>query len=194
PSAFEEDVKKSRFLARAAAAHSPEEARAFLEAVREPGATHNCWAWRIGDACRSSDDGEPGGTAGRPILAALDAQGLDHVAVSVARWFGGIKLGAGGLARAYGGAAARCLRDAERRELRPLRKVLLEAGFAHVSPLYGVLERVGVRRLGEERWTGEGVAWDLAVEPERLDALRRAVADVTHGAGRVILCLRGGDP
>src|SRR3546814_18000784 len=77
-----------------------------------PDATHNCWAWRIGDDYRSNDDGEPAGTAGRPILAAIDGQGMDRVVVVVTRWFGGIKLGAGGLVRAYGGTAAECLRRA----------------------------------------------------------------------------------
>jgi hypothetical protein len=88
-------------------------------------ATHNCWAWRIGGDYRSSDDGEPAGTAGRPILAAIDGQGFDRVMVVVTRWFGGIKLGAGGLVRAYGGAAAECLRTAPRVPLVGMRTLVL---------------------------------------------------------------------
>src|SRR3546814_3379804 len=75
-----------------------EDADAALQALAEvsvPDATHNCWAWRIGDDYRSNDDGEPAGTAGRPILAAIDGQGMDRVVVVVTRWFGGLKLGAG---------------------------------------------------------------------------------------------------
>ena len=80
--------------------------------IADPTATHNCWAYRIGSEYRFSDDGEPAGTAGRPILAAIDGQGCDQVVVVVTRWYGGIKLGAGGLVRAYGGCAAECLRAA----------------------------------------------------------------------------------
>src|SRR5690554_2098519 len=111
------EVRHSRFLARATAVAGADEAMAWLQAVSVPDATHNCWAWRIGDDYRSSDDGEPAGTAGRPILAAIDGQGFDRVAVVVTRWYGGIKLGAGGLVRAYGGAAAECLRLAPRLQL-----------------------------------------------------------------------------
>ena len=111
------EVKHSRFIAQAAPATSPEAALAFLAQVADPEATHNCWAYRIGAEYRSSDDGEPSGTAGRPILAAIEGQGYDQVVAVVTRWYGGIKLGAGGLVRAYGGAAAECLRSAERRAL-----------------------------------------------------------------------------
>ena len=88
-------------------------ARLYCE-IGDPQATHNCWAYRIGQQYRFSDDGEPGGTAGRPILQAIEGQGFDQVVVVVTRWYGGIKLGAGGLARAYGGCAAECLRLADR--------------------------------------------------------------------------------
>src|SRR5690606_40308537 len=87
-------------------------AKAFIAAHSDREANHNCWAWRIGQAYRFSDDGEPGGTGGKPILQAIDGQSLDRVAVVVTRWFGGILLGSGGLIRAYGGTAAMCLREA----------------------------------------------------------------------------------
>ena len=80
----------------------------FFAANSDPEATHNCWAYKIGQEYRFNDDGEPGGTAGRPILQAIEGQGMDRVAVLVVRWFGGVKLGAGGLVRAYGGCAANC--------------------------------------------------------------------------------------
>ena len=100
------EVKHSRFIAHAAPVATPADAMDVLKDVEVRDATHNCWAWRIGGDYRSSDDGEPAGTAGRPILAAIDGQGFDRVMVVVTRWFGGVKLGAGGLVRAYGGAAA----------------------------------------------------------------------------------------
>lgn len=95
-----EVISKSRFLVKAAPVQSPEEAQAFVQAVSDPTATHSCWAWKIGNQYRFSDDGEPGGTAGRPMLTAIEGQDFDRVAVVVIRWFGGIKLGTGGLARA----------------------------------------------------------------------------------------------
>ena len=76
----------------------------FFAANSDPEATHNCWAYKIGQEYRFNDDGEPGGTAGRPILQAIEGQGMDRVAVLVVRWFGGVKLGAGGLVRAAAAA------------------------------------------------------------------------------------------
>ena len=194
PCDFEEDIRKSRFLARGAPVHAAEEALAFLDAVRVADATHNCWAYRIGDAYRFSDDGEPGGTAGRPILAALEGQGVDHAVVVVTRWYGGIKLGAGGLARAYGGAAAKCLRAAPKSELRPMVRARLEVAFSDASPFYSLLDRPGVRRLGDGEYTEDGVVWALGIEPGAADALRRIVADVTRGAGRLIIDGRSSAP
>src|SRR5690625_7862489 len=92
---------------------------AFIEERSVPDARHNCWAYKIGDNYRFSDDGEPGGTAGRPILQAIEGQECDFVAVLVIRWFGGIKLGTGGLVRASGGAAAECLRTAHKQKYIP---------------------------------------------------------------------------
>src|SRR4051794_24982489 len=107
---LEQIVKKSRFVALAGPVASEQAAKAFIADHSDPTANHNCWAWRVGQGCRSSDDGEPGGTAGKPILQAIDRLQLDNVAVVVTRWFGGILLGSGGLVRAYGGVAAACLR------------------------------------------------------------------------------------
>ena len=81
-------MRHSRFLARAATAQAPAQAMDFIAHASDPDASHNCWAWRVGQDYRSSDDGEPAGTAGRPILAAIDGQGYDQVAVVVTRWFG----------------------------------------------------------------------------------------------------------
>ena len=77
----EEDIKKSRFVAHAAPVSSIDEAMAFFAAHSDPEATHNCWAYRIGQEYRFNDDGEPGGTAGRPILQAIEGQGMDRVAL-----------------------------------------------------------------------------------------------------------------
>ena len=121
PVQFAIEVRRSRFQARATPIESESDVARFLREVHDASASHHCWAWRLGQAYRSSDDGEPGGSAGRPILAAIDAQGFDRVMVVVLRWFGGTKLGTGGLVRAYGGCAAECLRTAPRLALMRLR-------------------------------------------------------------------------
>src|SRR5690606_11179020 len=114
---YREEIKKSRFEVVASPVGSPDQALAFFAQHAVATATHNCWAYRSGQQYRFNDDGEPGGTAGRPILQAIEGQDCDKVAVLVVRWFGGIKLGAGGLVRAYGGTAAQCLRLAPKIEL-----------------------------------------------------------------------------
>ncbi|MBL0408070.1 YigZ family protein [Microvirga aerilata] len=111
---LEQVIKKSRFIAVAGPLANEQAARGFVTAHSDLNANHNCWAWRAGQTYRFSDDGEPSGTAGKPILQAIDRLELDHVAVVVTRWFGGVLLGSGGLARAYGGTAAACLRAAPR--------------------------------------------------------------------------------
>ena len=137
----EVEIKRSRFIAHVARVDDLAETLAFFESVSDPSATHNCWAWKLGQQYRFNDDGEPASTAGKPIYAAIEGKGLDHVMVVVTRYFGGIKLGAGGLVRAYGGTAASCLRQAPRIEVRPRVRLRVEVAFADLGILYRHLER-----------------------------------------------------
>ena len=175
-----QEIRKSRFVARAAPAATPAAALAWLDAVADRAATHNCWAYRIGQQYRFSDDGEPSGTAGKPILQAIDGQGFDDVVVVVTRWYGGIKLGAGGLVRAYGGTAAECLRTAPRVPI--VRKIAVECAlpFAALAMLTARLPEFDADTLAET-FDADGATLRLALPPERVDALRRLVADVTRG-------------
>lgn len=191
PALHEVVVKKSRFVARAARADSPDEAASFLTEVREADATHNCWAYKIGGQYRFSDDGEPGGTAGRPILAAIEGQGLDHVVVVVTRYFGGIKLGAGGLVRAYGGAAAECLRCADRLEVKPRSQMTLRIPFDALGHVYPLVERFEAAKL-EERYDAQGVVLLLTVAQDRLEAFVAALRDATRGDAIVTFPESGG--
>jgi len=184
--AFTLEARHSRFLAQAAPVESPDAALAFLAEVADPGATHNCWAYRIGAEYRSSDDGEPAGTAGRPILAAIDGQGIDRAVVVVTRWYGGIKLGAGGLVRAYGGAAAECLRTAPRRMLVTLRELELRAGFEDIGAVHAVLAACGAGKL-EERFDSEGVVIRVSVAEAAVDGLRERLRDSTRDRARILL-------
>ncbi|RIH79173.1 IMPACT family member YigZ [Calidithermus terrae] len=183
PHELEQLIQKSRFIARAAPAATPEEALAFLERVREREATHNCWAYRVGPLYRFSDDGEPGGTAGQPILRAIEGQGLDRVMVVVTRHFGGVKLGTGGLVRAYGGVAAECLRQAPRREVRPRVRVALEVPFELSGVVYGLLERGGLPR-DAEGYTARGLRLELTLEAGALEAFQAALRDASRGVLR----------
>ncbi|MEX1827641.1 YigZ family protein [Luteibacter sp. CQ10] len=180
PWRHEEDIRKSRFLAQASTVATPEEALAWFTRVGDASATHNCWAYRIGDAYRFNDDGEPGGTAGRPILQAIDGQGCDRVAVVVTRWYGGIKLGAGGLARAYGGSAAECLRLAPRTPIVAMGRLGMHCDFAELA-----LVSARVRELGgeieRETFVADGADVVVSAPLDRIEAIEGRVVDITRG-------------
>lgn len=131
-------IKKSRFIAWAAPARSREEALNLVEEARQayPDAGHHCWAYLIGDPAAASsaamnDDGEPSGTAGKPILNVLQHKAIGDVVVVVSRYFGGVKLGAGGLVRAYAGATEQVLRDLARVQRQPVATCRITTDFAH---------------------------------------------------------------
>lgn len=180
PCEYREDIRKSRFIALAAPIDTPAQAQAFIDQASDLTASHNCWAWKLGDQYRSSDDGEPGGTAGRPILAAIEAQDCDRVVVLVIRWFGGIQLGTGGLARAYGGCANKCLQQAEKKILVKRLPFTCECTF---SELALVKLRVGEADglVEHETFTASGVELQLALVPHSVEPLGRHLADLSRG-------------
>jgi uncharacterized YigZ family protein len=178
------EIKKSRFLAQAAPASSPGAALAFVDSLRGNGGGHHCWAYRIGQAYRFNDDGEPSSSARKPILAAIDGQGFDHAVVVVTRWFGGIKLGVGGLIRAYGGTAAQCLQQAPRQPIIHVARMVLHCDFAQWSLLEG---RMRERDIAIENVTYGALAVEaiLAVPSGQEPALAHLVADATQGRGNL---------
>ena len=177
---FEKEIKRSRFIAIAAPVDSPEEALSQLEAVRDPEANHNCWAYKVGDQYRFSDDGEPGGTAGRPILAAIEGQNLDGLVVIVTRFFGGIKLGAGGLVRAYGGTAAECLREANKIEIRKRIVIQVRAPFDSIGMIYPLMDQFAAEKLKED-YLDTGIVLTLEIEETLLPPFKTSLADATRG-------------
>ncbi|HEY0662711.1 MAG TPA: YigZ family protein [Lysobacter sp.] len=179
------EVKHSRFLAVAAPVATPEVALAFIAEVGDADATHNCWAYRIGAQYRFSDDGEPAGTAGRPILAAIDGQGYDQVVVVVTRWFGGVKLGAGGLVRAYGGAAAECLRLARRQPLIAYREVELAYPFEDTGAVHAALAQHAAEKL-TEGFAVEGAKLRIRLPADRLGPLKAQLRDATRDRVRLL--------
>lgn len=180
PHRWEQIIDKSIFIAQAVPVESPEEALAQLAHLRFPDATHNVWAYRVGQAYRFNDDGEPGGTGGQPVLRAIDGQGLDGVLVMVTRFFGGIKLGTGGLVRAYGGTAAECLRLAARLEIRPTVRFLLSVPFDCTGPIYPLLDRWPLVRDGEE-YTAAGIQISVTMEEGAEAGFAGAVRDASRG-------------
>ena len=185
------EIKHSRFIAHAAPVDSPQAALEFLGAVADADATHNCWAYRIGSEYRSSDGacpeqgrrGEPAGTAGRPILAAIEGQACDRVMVVVTRWYGGIKLGAGGLVRAYGGAAAECLRQAERRPLVAMQALTVHCGFDDLGSVHAALVAHGAEKE-QGRFTETGATLHLLLPSSQVDALKTQLRDATRNRVR----------
>lgn len=178
---FEQTIKKSRFLAIALPIATEEEAKAAIAVHAETGANHNCWAWRIGAAYRFSDDGEPSGTAGKPILAAIDGQSLTNVVVIVTRWFGGILLGSGGLVRAYGGTAAACLRSAPMVELKPSVEGLVRLDFSDLARVKARLQAIVDLGIAEEQFTATGADLVLRVPETEVETVSRLVSDLTSG-------------
>ena len=175
-------IKKSRFIGCVQPMADRAGAQAVVDALwrQHPGATHVCWALLAGGQSAAVDDGEPGGTAGRPMLAAIEAQGFDRVAVVVTRWYGGIQLGTGGLARAYGGSAAKCLQGGQH-----LERVQRQHGHCHLYfaelPLLKA-QLAGLDALLQtEQYDGEGAQLELAIPPAQLPTLQRLLADLSRG-------------
>lgn len=132
------EIKKSLFIAQIAPVNSEKEAQDFILSVKKDmrDATHNCSAYRIGIkqiAERSSDDGEPQGTAGHPMLHVLQTNNLTNVVATVTRYFGGIKLGAGGLTRAYSSSLANALNDSKIIRFTPHQKIILTVNYTFVG-------------------------------------------------------------
>ena len=186
PAQFQLEAKKSRFLAQAAPVESAAQALEWIRAGADPAATHNCWAYRVGADYRFSDDGEPGGSAGRPILAAIDGQGVDRVAVRVTRWYGGTNLGVGGLVRAYGGAAAECLRTAPRRPLVALVEAEVRFAFALAGAVHALLPALAAEKR-DEAFDADGVRLRLRLPATSYPALAERVRDASRGTARLHL-------
>lgn len=176
---FEEEIKKSRFQGFAVPVQSEEEVKDFLQYKKDPTTTHQCWAWKIGHDVRFNDDGEPTGTAGRPILATIEGNDLTNVLVLVNRWYGGIKLGTGGLVRAYGGCAGQTLLLAEKIELIPTIKAHLACHFSEWATLQYELNQQQI--LFQEDYTSDGVRLICELKLDQVDMMRLFLQNLTRG-------------
>ena len=183
----EDRIEHSRFVCTLGPAASVDAAKEFIARVRAefPDATHHCYAYVIGPPgstalAGASDAGEPAGTAGRPMLKVLLNSGLGDIVAVATRYFGGVKLGTGGLVRAYSGAVQRALRDVGVRERVDEQEARLTAPYAGLAGIRLTLERHGVRIVNES--FGAHVTLALRVPGDRVDEINRALADLTGGA------------
>ncbi|KNE80974.1 YigZ family protein [Streptomyces xinghaiensis] len=186
----ETEVKRSRFLTTLAPAATEADARAVIRRVRErhPGATHHCWAYVIGASGavqKSSDDGEPGGTAGVPMLQMLLRREVRDIVAVVTRWFGGVQLGAGGLIRAYGGAVGQTLDVLGTVARRPVRLATVTVDHQRAGKLENDLRATG--RAVREVCYGDRVRIEIGVAEGDLDHFRGWLADATAGTAALEL-------
>lgn len=172
--------KASRFLAFVAPAENAAQAQDFLAQLRRrfPDATHHCWAWRLGPsgAERSSDDGEPSGTAGAPMLQVLRGANLSNVVAVVVRWFGGTQLGKGGLVRAYGAAVREALTHLPTLARVPTARLCVELPYDRIGAVKRWVDPPRIEL--EEETYGEAVRLVLRVWLGERQELEEKLADL----------------
>lgn len=183
-------MRRSRFITYAGHAPTEDAARAFLEGVRtaHPDATHHCWAYNAGPPGTTarvgmSDDGEPHGTAGRPMLTALLHADVGEAVIVCVRYYGGTKLGTGGLARAYTSGAQGALDLLRTRTKVDWADVTVVVPYAFVDVLERTVASVD-GRVGDRDF-GASVTFGLSIPSGRLDGFERAVADATRGEATI---------
>jgi len=193
--ALEQEVKSSRFLALAHPLRDAGEVEAWMQEVRDlhPGASHHCSAWRFDGLQGFDDDGEPGGTAGRPMLEVLLKRDVQRVAVACVRWFGGTKLGAGGLVRAYGGTVAKMLDQAVITTVHETTTLHVRLPFHQVDAVYRLLDAWPELRRGEPAYHPGGVDLPVTLRVDAIPDLRLALRDATNAEARLLEDLTVGE-
>ena len=175
-------VRGSRFIGTLAPVASPEEAMDLVRAVAAEfhDARHTCWGYRLGiegETFRSSDDGEPSGSAGKPILAQLEGAELTQVAVAVTRYFGGTKLGVGGLVRAYGGATAAVIELADVQAVSITQPYEVTHPYSCSGAVEGLLSARGIATRDAQY--GEVVRFTVDLDPDEADGILRELVERT---------------
>lgn len=180
----QEEIKKSRFICHAKRVYSEEEARDFITAIKKEHykATHNCSAFIVGERSeikRTSDDGEPSGTAGVPMLGVLENHNLTNVCVVVTRYFGGIKLGAGGLIRAYAGSVALAVKEIGIIEIKEQAGISIQMSYAQYQEYGNFLKENNLIEL-ETNFTDQ-VDTMIFVDKERKDDIKADLIEFFNG-------------
>ena len=180
----QEEIKKSRFICYAKRVYSEEEARDFITAIKKEHykATHNCSAFIVGERSeikRTSDDGEPSGTAGVPMLSVLENHNLTNVCVVVTRYFGGIKLGAGGLIRAYAGSVALAVKEIGIIEIKEQAGIAIQMSYAQYQEYGNFLKEYNLMEL-ETNFTDQ-VDTMIYVDKEEKENIKAALVEFFNG-------------
>lgn len=176
-------IEKSRFIATIAPVSTEEEAQAFIQRISKEfwDATHNCTAYAIGprqEQQRSSDNGEPSGTAGKPMLEVLKKTAITNVAVVVTRYFGGIKLGAGGLIRAYSHSVAKAVQEGPKLLIAPRQIVSLTIDYSYFGSVERQLQTLG---LPYQPSFTDTISLEIYVEPNFVNDLETTITNLTGG-------------
>ena len=186
----EETIKRSRFIASVAHAPTEDDARAFISAIKNefPDATHNCWAYVAGppgDTARvgMGDDGEVHGTAGKPMLSVLLHSGIGEIAVVVTRYYGGTKLGTGGLVRAYSGAVKSALAEVAVKEKRDVIRLTVTLDYSGATAVRRMIESFDAQII-EEDYAAD-VSLRIELPKDKRDSFIRAIRDSTRGEARI---------
>lgn len=177
------EIQKSRFIGHVKRVESEEEAQAFIQEIKKEHdqATHNCSAYMIGEhdqIQRANDDGEPSGTAGVPILEVLKKKGLKDTCIVVTRYFGGIKLGAGGLIRAYSNATSEALKQTGLVERKLMKEVTITVDYGLLGKVENELRQA--HYLINTIDYLEHVHFQVQIEVDRLDPFKSWITDLTH--------------
>ena len=180
----QEEIKKSRFICHAKRVYSEDEARDFITVIKKEHykATHNCSAFIIGERSeikRTSDDGEPSGTAGVPMLGVLENHNLTNVCVVVTRYFGGIKLGAGGLIRAYAGSVALAIKEIGIIEIKEQAGISIQMSYAQYQEYGNFLKEHNLMEL-ETTFTDQ-VDTMIYVDKEEKENIKSALVEFFNG-------------
>lgn len=183
----EETIKKSRFITLLAHTEGVEAARAFVQRVKaeHPTARHHCWAWVAGSPDDSqqlgfSDDGEPSGTAGKPMLAQLMGSQVGEITAVVVRYYGGIMLGTGGLVKAYGGGVQQALKQLARKQKTPMRQFQLRCDYAQLNDVERLVQRFEGELLKTEFL--DVVSLTLALPHAQVAGFMQNLTDISRGA------------
>lgn len=186
----EDSIKRSRFITTIAHVETVEEAKAFIDEIKQqnPDANHNCWAFNAGPAGDTarvgcSDDGEPSGTAGRPMLNVLQHCPVGEIAVVVTRYFGGIKLGTGGLVRAYSGMVQLGLDSLPTKRKYEAARYSISINYKHVTLFKRALPRHEAE-VESEAFTHEAT-FDLVLPKANASALIADITEMTDGSARI---------
>lgn len=183
----EETIKKSRFITLLAHTEGVEAAKAFVQQIKaeHPTARHHCWAWVAGPPDDSqqlgfSDDGEPSGTAGKPMLAQLMGSRVGEITAVVVRYYGGVMLGTGGLVKAYGGGVQQALKQLARKQKVPMRRFQLRCDYAQLSDIERLVQRFDGELLKTEFL--DVVTLTLALPYAQVAGFTQNLTDMSRGA------------